>query len=452
MDAVLIIVYRNFAGARLNIPVKAFEYIGAPLRFEVSMNSSESVFEPEILPINFINRTLFSFELDPMSFEIPALVMKRTVIPNSNPLSSVELVAIYLHKLLIAPLQSGRVFVYDYSFPAWTPIRGFVADWKRMVMALLLITPTVSIGLWIMFKSFQCSRSHLTEKTTARFRAAFWIIWLAASLLLPSQLLSKLGTTHADRLAYLGSAAVTALAASILRQYSEAWALAISVTLIAVCAQSTLQHSEDWRDNYSLYLNALQSSSHISARVLYNAAVAIGWGTSPLPELPETCNLKLKAAKLLEIAANLGPSEPKAWKYAFKHSWNCGHPDYTEKLGVSAIMTSDCGSLQNLPVAHECMRELIDVANDFAKWCHQKNREPPNTMLFGARLDALLVFYFEHQRKQKIIEPSTILAPNGFLPYWRGDINKVNELCLVRGIDCPAWTLGFKAIGLKDLN
>jgi hypothetical protein len=416
------------------------------------MNSSESVFEPEVFPINWINRTVFAFGLDPMSFEIPAMVMKRTVIPNPNPLSSIELVAIYLHKMIVAPLQSGRVFVYDYSYPAWTPIRGFVADWKRMAMALLLIAPTVFIGLWIMFKSFQCGRSHLTEKTTSRFRAAFWMIWLAASLLLPSQFLSKLGTTHADRLAYIGSAAVTALAASILCRNPEAWSLAISVALIAVCAQSTRQHSEDWRNNNSLYLNALQSSSWISARVLYNAATAMGWHTSPLAESPEACTLKLKAAKLLETAANLGPSEPKAWKFAFKHSWNCGEPDYTEKLGEMAIMTNDCGSLQNMPVAHECMHELLDVANDFIKWCHQKNRDPSNTRLFGARLDALLVFYFQHQMKRKIIEPSTILVPNGFLPYWRGDINKVSELCLVRGIDCPAWTRGFKAIGLKDLN
>ena len=121
----IIFCWRMLAGARTGAPATAFEYSGAPLRFEADIKSSETVVEPEVsetIPLPWNRKNVYDFHQNAhelVDFQVPPVeANKKTVLGISwktQLLSSVELVAIYHYKMIVAPFQNGRVYAYDYS-------------------------------------------------------------------------------------------------------------------------------------------------------------------------------------------------------------------------------------------------------------------------------------------------------------------------------------------------
>jgi protein O-mannosyl-transferase len=143
----------------------------------------------------------------------------------------------------------------DYSADQILPLRGIPDLSSALRIAAALAVPLV------------------VYRYRRRLVPLSWGIGLAAvSLFLVSNIPFPIGTIFAERLLYLplaGLCAATGCIASVAAEKRPRAVTALTAAVVLILAGRTVQRNRDWRDDFSLFRSALETSPH-SARVRYN--------------------------------------------------------------------------------------------------------------------------------------------------------------------------------------
>jgi protein O-mannosyl-transferase len=262
--------------------------------------------------------------------------------PLDNPLASFPVKWRILNALRIAWKYIGLHFYpatlsCDYSYNAIL----LYANWKRTLPAAL--AAAVVLGLWIW---------------TVRTRRCGWIlaggIYLGAFAVTSNVLLST-GTLMGERLAYLPSAGFCLLVALVWieleqRKATLAWGV-LAIVLVAL-ATRTVVRNRDWRDNYTLFLAAVQAVPQNTKAHANLGAVYLQRG-----ELD-------KATTELETALRIFPNFPEAIEYKGQVEARRNHDREARDLFAKALFMTTKNNIGYDAMAVNLAEEMIRLGQD----------------------------------------------------------------------------------------
>ncbi|HZT75236.1 MAG TPA: hypothetical protein VFA27_01165 [Vicinamibacterales bacterium] len=180
-----------------------------------------------------------------------------------NPIVGASWIAGRLTALKVAGIAIGKIawpatLSADYSFDAIAIARGSLRDWLAWLTVALVVAAIVAAARW--------SRA-----------AAFFGAFAVLAYLPASNLLFATGTIFGERLLYLPSVGLVALAAMALARLPRPAFLAVASALVVAFGVRTWTRNPDWTSDVTLWRAAVSAepssakTHHALAEALYDA-------------------------------------------------------------------------------------------------------------------------------------------------------------------------------------